>query len=70
MATTTLAELIEQADALSQEDQLRLAIHLLQRVLQYMQTTHGQVHEPDAELANADDALQDAARLRGMIGQH
>ncbi|HEY4723531.1 MAG TPA: hypothetical protein VII92_16870 [Anaerolineae bacterium] len=28
-----------------------------------------QVHEPEAELANAGDALQDAARLRAVLHQ-
>jgi hypothetical protein len=27
------------------------------------------IHEPDAELANAADALQDAARLRAVLRQ-
>ncbi len=36
MTTTALTELIEKADALTPEEQLRLANHLVGRVLQHM----------------------------------
>ena len=38
MTTTALNDLIEKADALSPEDQLRLADHLVQRALQNLPT--------------------------------
>ena len=35
-----------------------------------MMARMGSVHEPEAELLSAEDAIQDAARLRALFRQH